>query len=210
MRTLIAIPCMEQVQTEFARSLVNMRTVGTVQYGFLGCSLVYHARKELSKIALQTNADYVLWIDSDMNFGPTLMEDFLKAMEGRDMVSGICHMRHPPYRPVIWKHVKRGMLPEQTQLDPYDDYPDEIFEVEACGFGAVMMRTEVIRKVAETFHETFGPTPGFGEDLSFCIRARECGFKIYADPHIQVGHKGSLIIDDSTFRAFMGMKEETK
>ena len=211
MRTLIAIPCMETVQTEFARSLVNMRTVGTVQYGFLGCSLVYHARKELSKIALQTEADYVLWIDSDMNFGKTLMEDFLKAIEGRDIVSGICHMRHPPYRPVLWKKLKQGILPEQAELEPYDDYPqDGIFEVEGCGFGAVMMRTSVIRKVAETFHETFGPIPGFGEDLSFCLRARNCGFKIHADPGIQVGHKGSMIVTDKTFRAFAGWPDRTK
>lgn len=31
----------------------------------------------------------------------------------------------------------------------------------------------------------------FGEDISFCFKARECGFEIYADSTIKVGHVGN-------------------
>ena len=36
----------------------------------------------------------------------------------------------------------------------------------------------------------FTPLPHFGEDLSFCIRARECGYEICCDPTIRIGHVG--------------------
>jgi hypothetical protein len=30
-----------------------------------------------------------------------------------------------------------------------------------------------------------------GEDISFCVKARECGYEIYADSSIHVGHIGN-------------------
>ena len=208
MKTMIAIPCMDSVQTEFCRSLVNLRPVGEVCFTFISCSLIYTARKELCKAAMKAEADFVLWLDSDVVFGPSLLEDLMADMEGRDMVTGIYHGRHVPFRPVIYKTIRQGLMPEQAVVENYDEYPDEIFEVEGCGFGAVLMRTEVIRQTAETFHETFGPIAGFGEDLSFCLRARNCGFKIHADPKIQIGHKGSMIINSDTFRAWWGREKK--
>lgn len=203
MKTLIAIPCMDAVQTDFCRSLVNMRYVGEVTFGFTECSLIYHARTQLCRMALEAEADYVLWLDSDVIFRPNLMEDLMTDIQGKDMVTAIYHMRRPPFRPVIWKTITPGVLPGQGNVEPYDDYPEDgLFEVAGCGFGAVLMKTGVINDVATTFHETFGPMPGFGEDLSFCIRARGCGYKIWADPKLQVGHKGAMIINGDTFSAF--------
>ena len=211
MKTLIAIPCMDAVQMEFCQALVQMRYVGEIQFGFTSCSLIYQARTQLCKMAMEAEADYVLWLDSDVSFGPSLMEDLMTDIQGRDFVTGIYHMRRPPFRPVIWKTLKTGLLPQDCTVVPYDDYPeDDLFEIEGCGFGAVLMKTGVIKDVAETFHETFAPIPGFGEDLSFCIRAKSCGYKIHADPRIQVGHKGSMIINQNTFRTFRGRMTEEK
>ena len=111
---------------------------------------------------------------------------------------------------MIWKTIRTGLLPANAQVEQYDDYPEDgLFEIEGCGFGAVLMKAGVIRDVAETFHQTFGPIPGLGEDLSFCVRARNCGYKIWCDPTLQIGHKGSLIINRDTFRAFRHKTEQT-
>ena len=210
MKTMIAIPCMDMVQTEFVRSLVSMRYVGEVQFIFTECSLIYQARTALCRMALEAEADYVLWLDSDVVFPPDLMERLMEDIQGKDMVTAVYHARKPPFRPVIWKIIRTGLLPENAQVEQYDDYPEDgLFEIEGCGFGAVLMKTGVIRDVAETFHQTFGPIPGMGEDLSFCIRARNCGYKIWCDPSLQIGHKGSLIINQDTFRAFRKRTEKT-
>ena len=203
MKTMIAIPCMDTVQTEFSQSLMRMKLVGEVQHAFLACSLIYKSRNDLADMAIQSGADYVLWLDSDVVFKSTLMQELLDDMEGRDIVTGVYYMRRPPFRPVLWKTLQMGLVPQDNYSENYDDYPkDDIFEVDGCGFGCVMMRASILQTIVDRHHDLDAPLPRYGEDLSFCIRAKSCGFKIHCDPKIQLGHKGSMIITDQTFEAY--------
>ena len=47
----------------------------------------------------------------------------------------------------------------------------------------------------------FDPMEGVGEDLAFCLRARELGYKIWCDPTISLGHVGQLIINEAVWRS---------
>lgn len=203
MKTMIAIPCMDTVQTEFAQSLVNMRPVGEIRHAFESCSLIYKSRTDLGLLAIKEGADFVLWLDSDVIFPSDLMIDLMEDMKGRDIVTGVYHMRRAPFKPVIWKTLRQGLTPDENESVDYNDYPkDQIFEVDGCGFGAVMMRTNVLEAVRDKYHELFAPVPGYGEDLSFCVRARGCGFKIHCDPRIQIGHKAATIVTGESFEAY--------
>lgn len=203
MKTMIAIPCMDTVQTEFAASLVRLRPVGLVSPIFMPCSLIYKSRNDLTNTAISEKFDYVLWIDSDMVFPSDLMVDMIADMEGRDIVTAVCHMRRPPFRPVLYKKLRAGITPADNEHEMYDDYPrDGLFEIEGCGMACTMVRVEVLQKVVDKFHDAFAPIPGYGEDLSFCIRARECGFRIHCDPKLQIGHKAATIVTDDTFQAY--------
>lgn len=202
MKTMIAIPCMDTMPYEFVESLYRMKTVGQIRPAFLSGSLVYKARTDLALLALHEKADFVLWIDSDMIFAPDLMVNLMEDMKTCDMVAGICHMRRPPFNPVLYSRLRMGVTPDENEHQKLLDYPDDLFTVEGCGFGCVMMKTEIIQAVVDKYHDLFTPLPGYGEDLSFCIRARECGYDIWADPKVQLGHKSSTIITRETFEAF--------
>ena len=204
---MVAIPCMDTVQTEFADSLLKLRPVGMMMHAFMPCSLIYKSRNDLGQLAIRENADYVLWIDSDMVFATDTLVDLMTDIkEGRDIVSAVCHMRRPPFRPVLYKKLRMGMKPDENEWENYDDYPkDKPFQVEACGFGCVLMKTSVLETVINKYNDLFAPLPGFGEELSFCIRARGCGIDIWTDPKVQVGHKGSTIITGEHFEAFRRM-----
>ena len=205
MKPMIAIPCMAQVQTEFAQSIFNLQRVGNVYAKFLPCSLLVKSRTDLGLMAVQEKADYVLWIDSDMVFPDTLLIDLMRDIEEekKDIVAGVCHMRKEPYKPVLWSKLRQGLSEFENESECLVDYPrDGLFEVEGVGFGCIMMKTEVIAAVRDKYKNLFGHLPGYGEDLSFCIRARGCGYRIWVDPKVQVGHKSSIIVDDSVFQAF--------
>jgi GT2 family glycosyltransferase len=195
---------MDQVQTEFAQSLFNLQRVGNVYAKFLQSSLLVKSRTDLGLMAVQEKADYILWIDSDMVFPDTLLIDLMADMEtGKDIVAGVCHMRREPYKPVLWSKLRQGLTAFENESESLVDYPrDGLFEVEGVGFGCIMMKTEVIAAVRDKYADLFGHLPGYGEDLSFCIRARGCGYRIWVDPKIQVGHKSSIIVDDTVFQAF--------
>lgn len=203
MKTMVCVPCMDTVQTDFMRSLINMRHKGEVVHEFLTGSMVYHSRNELAQKAVDENTDFTLWLDSDMVFPSDLMIDLMEDMQGRDIVTGVCHMRRPPYRPCIWKKLRQGLDMEENENEGYDDYPrDGIFPIDGCGFACVMVRTSVLKAVIDKYHEAFAPLPGYGEDLSFCIRARGCGFDIHCDPRLQIGHIAQTIVTDRSFRAY--------
>ena len=200
MRTLIAIPCMDTVPTQFMQSFVGLRKVGETVTSFTVSTLVHNARNYLAKQAVDEGFDRVLWLDSDMVFDADLMERLSADLdEGREFVAGVYRKRKPPFTPTIYKDV--GYYMEDGNLTPkatcYEDYPrDDVFEINACGFGAVMHSVDLIKQIGAKFGAPFAMLPNFGEDISFCMRAEELGVKMYADSRIKLGHIGQCVITE--------------
>lgn len=198
MRTLIAVPCMDMMHTDFVISLTGMRHDGNIKFVYCQSSLVYDSRNSLARRAVVEKFDRVLWLDSDMKFDPDLLTRLSADLdEGREMVSGLYVTRKPPIKPVIFNKVGYDHIEGSREVKPYAktyyDYPtDSIFEVEACGFGAVLMNTSVIEDVEKNYGLPFAPVFGFGEDISFCLRAKELGHKMYCDSRVKLGHVGLL------------------
>ena len=72
MKVFIAVPSLETVPALFCQSLALLQRAGDTMIGFEVGSLVYNARNSLARQAIKAEADYVLWLDSDMVFGPDL------------------------------------------------------------------------------------------------------------------------------------------
>ena len=209
MKTLIAVPCMDQVPAQFAQSLATLNRVGDCKVAFQIGSLIYFSRNALAIRAQQMDADYVLWLDSDMIFYPDTLERLMRHMEHVDIVSGVYFRRVSPYTPVIFDDMTIDDEGKCHWTDYKDkDYPhDGLFEIGACGFGCVLMRTDVFLDVQAKFGQMFSPIANVGEDLSFCWRARQCGFKIYADPSIVLGHVGNMVITEEFYKSYRQAKE---
>ena len=204
MRTLIAVPAMDMLSTDFCRSCVGLQLSGEVQWTFSQGSLVYDGRNLLADTAVREGFDRVLWLDSDMVFDPYLFRRLSEHLDlGREMVTGLYISRKSPMRPVIYKDIRRdplenGFLPV---AETYSDYPrDSLFPVAGCGFGAVMMTAELLRRLQAAYGLPFTPLPGFGEDLSFCLRVRELGTEMWCDSSIKLGHAGTAIYTEADYR----------
>lgn len=196
MKTLVAIPCLDMMHTDFVISLTGMRHDGNIKFVYCQSSLVYDSRNSLARRAIVEGYDRVLWLDSDMRFSSDLYLRLSQDLdEGRDMVSGLYVTRKPPIKPVIFEKVGYDHVEGSMEVKPYAnayyDYPqDQVFEIEACGFGAVLMNTSVIAEVEKNYGLPFAPILGFGEDISFCLRAKELGVKMYCDSRVKLGHVG--------------------
>ena len=204
MRTLICIPAMDSVNTSFMRSLLSLRPVGEVQFAITQSSLIYDARNILAVQAITGGFDRALWLDSDMTFEPDLMEKLSATMdEGYDLVSALYFTRKPPHRPVIYDGCRTfeqdGVM--RSAAIWYDNYPENaVFEIEACGFGGVMCSVELMKNIREKFGTPFSPIHGFGEDLSFCIRAMNLGAKMVCNSSIKMGHIASFIVNEEKYK----------
>lgn len=201
MKTLIAVPCMDQVATPFCQSLVTLRKVGDCTISFNVGSLVSESREHLAAQAINGAYDYVMWFDSDMMFNADVMERMAEHMKTYDIVTGVYFRRRPPFTPVLFK---RLFIENNVHvIEDYNDYPtDRVFEVEGIGFGCVMMKTEVLLSCIAKYGTCFSMIGRNGEDVSFSMRARNCGYKIMCDPTIQCGHISYTTITDSFYRKF--------
>lgn len=207
MKTLIAIPSMDQVPAQFAQSLATLNKPGDCIITFQIGSLIYASRNELAKKAVQMGADFIFWLDSDMLFDPNTLTDMMQTLQEQklDILTGLYFRRVPPFSPVLFD--KLDIKASETEWHNMETVPDKLFEVEGCGFGCVLMRTEILLSIMAKNNNLFAPIGNVGEDLSFCWRARNTGYKIYCDPRVTLGHVGHTIITKEFYENYQMAKE---
>lgn len=210
MKTMIAVPCMDMMHTQFVHSLIGLRMTEEYRVTFAASSLIYDSRNQLLKQAIEGGFDRLLWFDSDMTFDPHILDLLNEDLDkGFDIVSGLYFKRKAPYTPVLYK-VCDTITHENGAIEPinevYTDYPQNtVFDVAAFGFGCVMMNLETVKKIVEQYGlYLFMPVAGFGEDLSFCLRARSAGFHIYCDSRVKLGHVGNYVYNESVYLTRQG------
>lgn len=202
MKTLIAVPCGDTIPVDFFQSYLRLEVVGEVQLTLARGSLVYDARNNLANVAKVAPFDRVLWLDSDMVFPPDLFKRLSAHLDaGKQMVSALYFARKEPHRPVAYKRVY--LEEHQPRPIPHADHITELgkklMQIEGCGFGAVMMTADLVRRVEERW-PPFSPEPFFGEDLTFCNHVRELGETIWLDPTLSIGHVGSSVFTEANYK----------
>lgn len=203
MKVFVAIPSLDTVPALFCQSLALLQRAGDTIVGFQVGSLVYNARNELARQAIKSEADWVLWLDSDMVFEPDLLKKMLKVCEENniDFLTGLCFRRKPPYTPTLFDRLDK--MEHGASYTTIMSVPEGRFKVGGCGFAGVLMSTDVLLSVAARFGgRMFDPLEGFGEDVSFCWRARQCGYEIWCDSDIELGHIGSMVVTREFFEAY--------
>lgn len=142
---------------------------------------IHVMRQDLAQNALLRDADYMLWLDTDMRFPKDAL---VRLLMHRVPLVGINYAhRKTPTDFVAIK--KRGGKDEPATKLWTTDESTGLEEVDAIGFGLVLMQTGLLGHL--------GPPPWFrndyngelcrfmGEDVYFCERVRQAGIKILVD-----------------------------
>ena len=198
MKTLIGIPAMSWVYTDFMKSMLALDKPDA-QLMIQTNTLIYDARCNIALAAAQNGFDRVLWLDSDMQFEPDLLVRLNADMDrGFDLVSGYYTGRTPAMNPCIYKKLEYEINGDEVHAAaiPYIDHPQGLFEIAACGFGAVLTTVDLLKAVIDKFGAPFLPAKRLGEDLSFCWRAGQLGAKMFCDAELNVGHIGTVIFKE--------------
>lgn len=211
MKYLIAIPCMDTVPVQFMHSLLYVEKPEDTHVSLISGSLIYDSRNHALEQAVLGDYDRILWLDSDMTFEPDTMMRLIEDLDsGHEIVSGLYFKRRPPYTAVLFK---RLFLDEKEGYkipvnDEYNDYPkDSLFQLEGFGFGCVMMEVSAVKKIMEKYGAKLCmPVAGFGEDLSFCLRAKYAGVDLWCDSRIKCGHIGYYAVSEDNREALCSTK----
>jgi len=185
MRLLIAVPTTDYVHADFVKSLAGLQAElnrKRIEYevGIQAGTLVYVARNKLACKAVNEKFTHVLWLDSDMVFSETIVDDLLFC--GKEMVCGAFVSRRPTYSACVYLSIKKNAI------EKVKDFGTKPFKVDGCGFACVLMTTELIQAVQQRFGTAFQPTDYYGEDLAFCWRVGQLGREIWCEPTARCGH----------------------
>ncbi len=205
----ICIPAHDVVPATFAFDLARMMALTAGNFLAEGSlshlsihsaigTIIPRARQQLAEEQAAGPNDYSLWLDSDMRFPKELLIQLLMRSETMHPIDG--HV-YPIYG---CNYPKRGNPPDYVALKEIatadgpgqrlitNDESTGCEEVEAMGFGAVLIHNSVFRKMAEEQPDEPWFQFGFdteiqswvGEDVYFFRLARELGFPAMVDHEI--------------------------
>lgn len=202
---------------DFWAQLVRLETRSNLKFFNWGTHRLHtsYARETCAENAIDSGMDYILFIDDDMIVPKNLFERLMAtALEtGAEMVAPLCTQRIHPYKPVLYKitvneDVEKGQrFFHNSHLEGYE--PNSVFEVDAVGFGVVLIKVDVLKRMKKPF---FFSNASIGEDIWFCYKAREeAKAKIIADTRIKIGHMSfPPIITELDYVTNNGLHEKFK
>lgn len=190
---LIGMPTLDSVKTETVASITAAEYPTLHDFMLLKSAVVSDQRDRVAQYAIKNNKrifTHLLFIDSDITFPPDAITKLL--LDEKDIVSGLYYKKTTTPQPVAW--TTEWLADGSVKFKPLDGEGD-LIECGAVGMGFCLIKTKVLKDVANTFHTCFQHMNGMGEDLSFCIRAQQLGYKIYVDTTFKLGHIGAYNYD---------------
>ena len=174
------------------------------QYHFIGSCLVYDAREKIVEYMQNVKADYVLFLDSDMVPPHDIIEKLVN--HDKEIITGMAFKRTPPFQPCFY--TKCSITKDfQPILESPIEFPDKgLLEIEGTGMACTLIKKEVFDKIEKPW---FFPAPNIGEDLTFCLKAKKQGIKMYVDLSVNVGHVGTYSIGVEHFKQMYENYKET-
>ena len=204
MKITIAFPSRGYCQPEFVASL-RLLDIPTDDYfvDFVSGADVATARNILAERAMMIS-DYILFLDDDI-IPPT---DTLKRLlsHQKDFVSALCFGRRHPFAPNIYEKVSKG---KYEIIERYES--GKLIEVDAVGGACMLIKTKVFQSLKKPYfwyipeNEEIGEK---GEDIYFCEKMKEAGYRIYCDTSIICKHIGKTIIDEKKWEQILENKKK--
>lgn len=191
-QVLVGVPSGDSVPVSFFSTFpqaVKLGEGGWRLYSVRGMNVV-SARNKIVYKALIDGFTHVFFMDSDMEFPQSALERLLH--HDKDIVGG------------FYCRKKKGFLPNAFKLgERFDgklmtEYVDDLREVEAIGTGCLLIKTEVFEKIKKPWFEyrvaNAEDCHMATEDIVFCEKAKEAGYKIYCDGTVNCGHIGAFSV----------------
>jgi hypothetical protein len=170
---------------------------------------IMNARNKIARDSLDANYEYTCMIDSDMgNFSPDLFHLLLNSMleNNADIMSVLCYSRHgnregvPQCLPAVLK------MAEDGHYYSYEDIPHFGGVISGnliSGTGCIMIKNDVFKKLEMPYFNHVNDYSEFkekgivketGEDIYFCLKALEAGYKVLANTDLFISHFGMVAL----------------
>lgn len=201
----------------FVESLINLSFYDAKHENVLRAiisvqnSYIPDARNNLVTEFLKQGGEWLISVDHDMVFEPSFAEQMLRlAVDNPDKkIIGALYFNWLNDKKLwsTWmEKTDKGLFTTVTYFEA-----NILRELSSCGMGGTIIHRSVFEKIAELYkhdpwkwyaHDCLDIGNGMdrvGEDLTFCWRAKQSGFKTWGYSGITLGHVKTHVIDAKTF-----------
>jgi GT2 family glycosyltransferase len=160
-----------EARTAFALATAMM-FVSVPKQLYLGIGCYIHVNRNMVVAqALENGCSHLLFVDSDIMFN-------------HDAIARLCAANVD----IVGARYNKRVLPTQPTVKEDIATLSEVFFVPS---GFLLVNTDVYRKIGSPYF--YIDERSDCDDLYFCNKARDAGYKIYCDPTIEIGHLGTAI-----------------
>ncbi len=168
----------------------------------------------------ESTAEWLFFIDTDMSFPADTLDLMLAEAYRHEapIVGGLCFgQADGQLFPTMYRLGGDGDVPKMFRMNVWPRTPDEnsmhpLVEVSATGAAVLLVHRTVFEEIAQRWPEPYpwfaetilgeppwgGGAPGtgsaMGEDITFCLRALQAGFRVFVHVGVEVGHEKSWIL----------------
>lgn len=193
---------------KFTKSLFGLTKVGQISHIDSARSSIAEIRNLMVQKAIDEGCTHVLFLDDDMVFPHDTLIRLLQAK--KDIVGAVAFQRRAEHLPCTFNIDPA----DPTLLSAVECLDQGLQKFDAIGSACVLIRIEVYKSIPFPWYvwgdKSLGvmvKQGGLGEDLSFCIRAKQYGFQTWADTNFQITHLGDEVEVDR--RYYEAYKKET-
>ena len=164
-------------------------------------------RNNLVEWALDSGCSHLLMLDTDHLLHPMVIPSLLAHK--LPIVSALTFRRYPPFDPIMLK----GRINNYTIIDEWE--PNSLVEVDATGTGIIMYEMGVFLNMKPPWFK-FRKNPSkklrdkpdtiVGEDIGFCSRLKNAGYKIFVDTAVPCKHLSMFAVCEQTYQLYKRVK----
>jgi glycosyltransferase involved in cell wall biosynthesis len=155
-------------------------------------TLIFDQRNNMVEDALKEGADYILFIDADMRFPRSTLERLLVHKKG---IIGV----NATTRSVPVKATAKTLEIEEDGTCNWKQISSKnksgIEKADGIGCGVMLISKEALNAIPKPwfFFELLPENKLLGEDIYFCIKAKDVGIDTFIDHDLskEIGHVGS-------------------
>ena len=186
MKIAIGMPTYGTIRTNTVHSLLKMVKKLPCEYNLLTQtgSYIQSNREEIVKMAKKLDCTHLLFVDHDMIFESKAVEKLIN--HNKDIIGADYNLRKLPLESTIKRADPNG-------AEIWVEHPNGLVECCAVGMGFTLINLLVFDHIPHPWFFLEPDKDGsikYGEDMWFCRKAREAGYKIWCDLTAKVQHMG--------------------
>lgn len=162
------------------------------------------ARELAVRRFVESDFTHLLMLDADHKHPARIIQRLARWVIMKPeikIVGGLNFRRGEPYDPCAY------VLGEDNTYYAPREWEKGLLEVDRIGTGSLMVHRDVFEAIREPwfYHDGSGEFSDgwFSEDIVFCKKAKDAGFRIFCDTSTISPHLISGFVDDNTYKVFI-------